>query len=111
VPELQIIDAAAALRRWAKLSSHQTRSWTRPGSAANGYSLWNALTDVEMGPESRRPGGLSHRGGPERLPKLMFFRPAGLYGANLFTPVGGSAHHNLPRFTRLHSGWCAVERK
>jgi hypothetical protein len=29
----------------------------------------------------------------------------------LFTPVGGSAHHNLPRFTRLHSGWCAVERK
>jgi hypothetical protein len=74
-------------------------------------ALWNALTDVEMGPESRRPGGLSHRDGPERLPKLMFFRPAGLYGANLFTPVGGSAHHNLPRFTRLHSGWCAVERK
>jgi hypothetical protein len=41
----------------------------------------------------------------------MFLSPAGPYDANLFTPVGGSVHHNLPGFMRLHSGGRAVERK
>jgi hypothetical protein len=49
--------------------------------------------------------------GRERLPNLMFLSPAGPYDANLFTPVGGSVHHNLPGFMRLHSGWRTVERK
>jgi hypothetical protein len=65
VPELQIIDVAAALRRWAKLSvTSDEELYAARFSGKRLLALWNALTDVEMGPESRRPGGLSHRDGP-----------------------------------------------
>ena len=65
MPELQIIDVAAALRRWAKLSvTSDEELYAARFSGKRLLALWNALTDVEMGPESRRPGGLSHRDRP-----------------------------------------------